>query len=216
MVANFFSPTPSLKICGVTTGSDAFQLADLGVSALGFNFWPSSKRYLPPEKAAQISPKVAGRILRVGVFVNNSRPLAADLIEECLIDVVQLHGDETEEDIHFFLDQNIPVIRAVSATHLPTFPLPQKNFALLIDTPAGSDYGGTGKTFDWSLARSFIEKNPTIPVILAGGLTPDNAAEALAAVSPAALDIASGAELSPGHKDFDKVRSLLTTLAPSS
>ncbi|MFT6378790.1 MAG: phosphoribosylanthranilate isomerase [Akkermansiaceae bacterium] len=209
MLSTFFSSTPSLKICGVTTKSDALQLASLNVSALGLNFWPQSKRYCSPQKASHISPPVAGDILRIGVFVNNSRPLAADLIDECLIDVVQLHGDETLEDISYFLDQNIPVIRAVSATKLPDYPLPAKNFALLIDTPAGPDYGGTGKTFDWSLATDFKKANPQIPLILAGGLTPQNAADALQAVHPAALDIASGAEISPGHKDFEKIRSLL-------
>lgn len=216
MLADFFSSTPSLKICGVTTLEDAATLAELHVSALGFNFWPSSKRYCSPKKASTIASHVAGDILRVGVFVNNSRPLAADLIDECLIDVVQLHGDETLDDISYFLDQNIPVIRAVSATNLPDYPLPEKNFALLIDTPAGTDYGGTGKTFDWSLAADFKKANPQIPLILAGGLNPTNAAEALAAIHPAALDIASGAELFPGHKDFDKVRSLLATLAQNS
>jgi len=212
MLDEFFSPQPSLKICGVTHLDDAIKLTELGVSAMGINFWPPSKRYCSPKHASTIASHIAGDILRVGVFVNNSRPLAADLIDECLIDVVQLHGDETLEDIHFFLDQNIPVIRAVSALHLPDYELPEKNFALLIDTPAGSDYGGTGKTFDWSLARDFAKSNPQIPLILAGGITPDNAAAASQAVLPAALDVASGAELSPGLKDFDKVRAILASL----
>ena len=216
MSPNFFAPSPSLKICGVTTKHDALQLAELKVSALGLNFWPQSKRYCSPELAAQISPSVSGQILRVGLFVNNARPLGKNLYQKGLIDIVQLHGDETLEDITFFLDQKIPVIRAVSATNLPSYPLPAKNFALLIDTPAGKDYGGTGKTFDWSLAADFQKANPQIPLILAGGLTPDNTAEALAALSPAAPDIASGAELSPGLKDFDKVKSLLATIAQNS
>jgi phosphoribosylanthranilate isomerase len=213
MLEQFFSPKPSLKICGVTTLDDATRLTDLRVSALGINFWPQSKRYCSPKDASTFASHLAGDILRVGVFVNNSRPLAADLIDECLIDVVQLHGNETLEDIHFFLDQNIPVIRAVSALHLPDYELPKKNFALLIDTPAGSDYGGTGKTFDWSLAHDFAKSNPQIPLILAGGITPDNAAAAIQAVLPAALDVASGAELSPGLKDFDKVRAILASLS---
>lgn len=212
MVPDFFSSETSLKICGVTTLEDATRLVELGVTAVGFNFWPQSKRYCSTKDASLIASHIAGDIVRVGVFVNNSRPLAADLIDECLIDAVQLHGDETLEDIQYFLERNIPVIRAVSATNLPDYEIPAKNFALLIDTPAGKDYGGTGKTFDWSLARDFIEKNPSTPVILAGGLTPDNAAEALAAVHPAALDVASGAEISPGIKDFDKVEALLSVL----
>lgn len=217
MFSEFVSPDhSSLKICGVTTRHDALQLADLGVSALGFNFWPESKRYCTPERASLISSHIGGRILRVGVFVNNSRPLAADLVDDCVIDVVQLHGDEGEDDIAFFLSQKIPVIRAVSATALPAYPLPSKNFALLIDTPAGQEYGGTGKTFDWSLARDYALAHPQVPLILAGGITPENASEALDALQPSrpvALDVASGAELSPGIKDFAKVKDLLATLA---
>ena len=212
MLPEFFSSKPSLKICGVTTLADATHLAELGVSALGINFWPPSKRYCSPKKASTIVSHVAGDILRVGVFVNNSRPLALDLFDECLIDVVQLHGDETADDIRHFLDKGIPVIRAVSAENLPTAELPSENFALLIDTPAGKDYGGTGKTFDWTLAKDFIASHPGLPVILAGGLTTKNSVEAIEAVQPTAIDIASGAESSPGIKDSTKVRALLDCL----
>lgn len=213
MLDDFFSSIPSLKICGVTTLGDAKRLAELKVAALGLNFWPSSKRYCSPENASTIASHVAGDILRVGVFVNNSLPLAIELIDECLIDIVQLHGDETAEEVNFFIDQGIPVIRAVSADKLPDYELPSHNFALLIDTPAGKDYGGTGKTFDWSIAGKFVQKNPKVPTLLAGGINPANAAEALAAVKPAALDIASGAESSPGIKDFKKVQALMQTLS---
>ena len=213
MLDDFFSSIPSLKICGVTRLADAERLAKLKVAALGLNFWPSSKRYCSPENASTISSHVAGDILRVGVFVNNSLPLAIELIDECLIDIVQLHGDETEEDILFFIEQGIPVIKAVSADKLPNYKLPCRNFALLIDTPAGKDYGGTGKTFDWSIAGDFVQNYPKIPTLLAGGINPTNAAEALAKVKPAALDIASGAESSPGNKDFGKIQALMKTIS---
>ncbi|MDA7882101.1 phosphoribosylanthranilate isomerase [Akkermansiaceae bacterium] len=213
MHSEFFAPKTSLKICGVTSLEDAQALADLKIGALGINFWPPSKRYCSPEVARTFSPQIKGRILRVGVFVNNALLLAEELFKEDLIDVVQLHGDETREDIDYFLSQNIPVIRAVSATNLPNDLPRDSNFALLIDTPAGKDYGGTGKTFDWSLARDFITAHPGLPVILAGGLTPDNAADALTSVNPAALDVASGAELNPGIKDLDKVTSFLSLLS---
>ena len=213
MIDEFFSSIPSLKICGVTTLRDAERLAKLKVAALGLNFWPSSKRYCSPENASTIASHVAGDILRVGVFVNNSLPLAIELIDECLIDIVQLHGDEVIEDIQFFIDQGIPVIKAVSADKLPNHELPSHDFALLIDTPAGKDYGGTGKTFDWSIAEEFVQKHPKIPTLLAGGINPLNAGKALAAVKPAALDIASGAESSPGIKDFEKVQALMQTLS---
>ncbi|MDB4618292.1 phosphoribosylanthranilate isomerase [Akkermansiaceae bacterium] len=206
----FLSPTfTSVKICGITRGADADLLANLGVDALGVNFWPQSRRYCDPEMAKPFLHEVAGRILRVGVFVNNSRPLGEELFRNSLIDVVQLHGDETSEDIQHFLEQGIPVIRAVSAENLPQHDLPKENFALLIDTPAGKEYGGTGRTFDWSIARTFREEHPDIPIILAGGLTPENAEEAIKQVQPVAIDVASGAEESPGIKDSKKVRAFL-------
>lgn len=213
MLAQFLSPEPSLKICGVTTADDARMLVDLGVHALGINFWPKSKRYCAPETARKFSRPLSGQILRVGVFVNNGEELAEELIQNDIIDVVQLHGDESLDTVHNFLKKDIPVIRAVSALNLPVDSLPESNFGLLIDTPAGKDYGGTGKTFDWTIARDFSSTHPSVPVILAGGLTPENAGEALSTVKPAALDVASGAETSPGHKDFEKVRSLLTNLS---
>jgi len=160
----------------------------------------------------KILAPVKGRILRVGVFVNNSIAIADGLLERDLIDAVQLHGDEGMDEITYFLNRGIPVIRAVSADHLPDYELPRENFALLIDTPAGKDYGGTGRSFDWSIAKKFIAENPEVPVILAGGLNPGNATDAIEAVQPAAIDIASGAESAPGIKDSTKVRSLLDAL----
>jgi len=212
LLERFFSPAPSLKICGVTSLNDAQELARLRVHALGINFWPPSKRYCSPDSAMEFARAVKDDILRVGVFVNNAREVAEELVADDLIDVIQLHGDESSSEIDHFLNKGIPVIRAVSASKLPDFPIPTQNFALLIDTPAGKDYGGTGKTFDWSIARDFAEKHPEVPLLLAGGLTPENAADALEQVSPAALDIASGAEISPGIKDFEKVRSLLSSV----
>jgi len=209
MRSQFFSAKPSLKICGVTTKEDALSLVEMGVDALGFNFWPKSKRYCSPDAVEKIAPPLSGKILRVGVFVNNARDLAQELFQKDLIDVIQLHGDESIDEVEHFLSLNIPVIRALSALNLPQNPLPQSNFALLIDTPAGQDYGGTGKTFDWSLAQDFSLSHPETPIILAGGITPENAERALLETHPIALDVASGAEISPGIKDLKKVRSLM-------
>lgn len=212
MHQDFYSPKTSVKICGITSASDADLLANLGVDALGINFWPRSSRYCSADVAESFLPSLKGRILRVGVFVNNSRPLADELIAKDLIDVVQLHGDETLADIHYFLEKRVPVIRAVSAEALPDYHIPEENFALLIDTPAGTDYGGTGRTFDWSIAQKYIETYPEVSVILAGGINPENAEAAIEQVKPAAIDIASGAEESPGIKDSMKVRALLEAL----
>ena len=212
MHQDFFSPQTSLKICGITCAHDAEFLAKLGVGALGINFWPPSRRYCSPEMAEHFLPSLKGQILRVGVFVNNARPLADELIKKELIVVVQLHGDETPEVILHFLGKGIPVIRAVSAEALPDYDTPKEGFALLIDTPAGAEYGGTGRTFDWTIAQKYIEDHPDIPIILAGGISPENAETAIEQVKPAAIDVASGAEQAPGIKDHKKVRSLLEAL----
>lgn len=200
----------SLKICGVTLAADAERLADLGVDALGANFWPQSKRYLAPERADFLRA-LAGRILRVGVFVNAGSELPLRLVAEGLIDAVQLHGDETPEDVRPFSAAGIPVLKALGIRG-PDDLARARDFGaagILLDAHAPGVYGGTGQTIDWELARSFRAANPDLPLILAGGITSENAAAAIAAVHPAALDIASGAESSPGVKDFAKVASLL-------
>lgn len=186
-----------------------------GVHAVGFNFWPHSKRYLPRQDARSFSPDFAGQILRVGVFVNEDPADAISLVQEGLIDVVQFHGEEDQKDVECLITAGVPVIKAVGADHLPQWPMFSGNFALLIDTPAGRDFGGTGKTFDWSIARQFRQEHPEIPLLLAGGLNPDNATAALAAVSPCVLDVASGAESAPGVKDQEKVRLLQASVAGS-
>ncbi|MEK7950007.1 phosphoribosylanthranilate isomerase [Luteolibacter soli] len=207
----FLSPSPtSLKICGVTLADDALRLVELGVDALGANFWPHSKRYLAPERAGFLK-EFEGRILRVGVFVNADLKLPAKLVREGLIDVVQLHGDETPDDVVRLKEAGIPVIKALGVRALADLQRAHEFQAdsILLDAHAPGVYGGTGETIDWTLARRFVEENPGLPVILAGGITPDNVAAAIAAVRPAALDVASGAEESPGIKDFAKVEALL-------
>jgi phosphoribosylanthranilate isomerase len=207
----FLSPAPtSLKICGVTLADDAMRLVELGVDALGANFWPQSKRYLAPERAGFLK-ELEGLILRVGVFVNPDLKLPARLIREGLIDVVQLHGDETPDEVALLKEAGIPVIKALGVRAVSDLQRAHEfgADAILLDAHAPGVYGGTGETIDWSLARRFVEENPELPMILAGGITPDNAAAAIHAVRPAALDVASGAEQSPGLKDFDKVEALL-------
>ena len=209
--ARFLSPDrTSLKICGVTLATDAERLAELGVDALGANFWPKSKRYLAPERAGFLKD-LDGRILRVGVFVNPDLKLCARLVREGLIDVIQLHGDETPDDVAMLKEAGIAVIKALGVRAVGDLQRAHEfgADAILLDAHAPGVYGGTGETIDWSLARRFVEENPELPVILAGGITPDNAAAAIAAVRPAALDVASGAEESPGVKDFAKVEALL-------
>lgn len=209
--ASFLAPhRPSLKICGVTLATDAERLAELGVDALGANFWPKSKRYLDPELAGFLRD-LEGRILRVGVFVNAGPDLPRQLFDDGLIDVIQLHGDETPADARTFAEAGIPFLKALGVRGVDALEAARdfRASGILLDAHAPGVYGGTGQTIDWSLARTFVEQHPDLPLILAGGITADNAAAAIEAVRPAALDIASGAESSPGVKDFDKVAALL-------
>jgi len=215
LLEQFLEPSrPALKICGVTTRADAESLVALGVEAIGANFWPPSKRHLAPQSAGWLRD-LAGRILRVGVFVNQEPDLPLRLFDEGLIDVVQLHGDESPDDARVFRDMGVPFIKAIGVkgrdglAHASDFGAS----AILLDAHAPGVYGGTGETFDWNAALAFKESQPALPLILAGGITPQNAAAAVAAGNPAALDVASGAELSPGVKDFKKVAALLAALA---
>ncbi len=210
----FLDPTTvSLKICGVTTHDDANQLVKMGVDALGVNFWPLSKRYLPPSEATWLRD-MAGEILRVGVFVNEDPELPLRLVRDGYLDVVQLHGDETPADAAPFREAEIPFIKAIGVKTLADLRR-ATDFgasAILLDAHAPGIYGGTGEVFDWEVASDFRRMNPSLPVLLAGGIVPENAGLAAMSVQPAALDIASGAEISPGIKDFQKVAAFLTAL----
>lgn len=212
---SLFDPSKtSLKICGVTLPEDAEQLISLGVHAMGINFWPHSKRYLPLTSAAPILDTCRGKITRVGVFVNADPSLPRQLLEQDLIDIAQFHGDETPEYCAPFAMDSLPFIKAIGVKNKDSLENigDYQASAILLDTPAPGTYGGTGETFDWNHARDFIAAHPDIPVLLAGGITPQNAAQAIAEVHPAALDIASGAESSPGIKDMTKVKALMASL----
>ncbi|MGD7653047.1 MAG: phosphoribosylanthranilate isomerase [Verrucomicrobiales bacterium] len=212
-LAQFLDPANvSLKICGVTLPDDAHQLIEHKVDALGVNFWPQSKRHLPWENAGWLR-QLKGRILRVGVFVNQP-VLPAELYGQDLIDVVQLHGDESPEEAAIYRNNGIPFIKAIGVNTIADLER-AADFgasAILLDAPAPGTYGGTGHTFDWTQAIRFKQQHPDIPVILAGGIGPGNAVMAVHTVRPAALDVASGAEFEPGIKDIDKVTAIQAAL----
>lgn len=214
LLENFLDPTTvSLKICGVTTSGEAIRLAEMQVDALGVNFWPKSKRYHAVEEATWLLA-LAGKILRVGVFVNQAPELPLRLVREGFLDMIQLHGDETPEDAAAYRDAEVPFIKAIgvktpadlkSALHYGAA-------GILLDAHAPGIYGGTGEVFDWEVASEFRRQHPELPILLAGGIVPENAGLAAMSVKPAALDIASGAEISPGIKDFKKIAAFLTAL----
>lgn len=214
LLEHFLDPTAvALKICGVTRRDDAERLVAMRVDALGVNFWPKSKRHLAPQ-AAEWLLEMAGKILRVGVFVNENPELPLRLFGEGYLDAIQLHGDETPEDAAVFRDAGVPFIKAIGVKTRADLQR-AADFgadAILLDAHAPGIYGGTGEVFDWEVASGFRREHPELPVILAGGIVPENAALAAMSVQPQALDIASGAEISPGIKDFDKVAALLKAL----
>ncbi len=186
-----------IKICGITRAEDALEAVRLGADALGFNFWPGSKRFLPPARAREIIRALPPMVTCYGVFVDPSHEEAASAAALSGIQVIQLHGDEPAALCRSF---QLPVVKGIrvagpeSLAALDAYPGVR---GFLLDA-ASAGYGGSGKTFDWALARQAAAR---ATVLLAGGLTPANVAEAVRAVRPFAVDVASGVESSPGVKD---------------
>ena len=189
-----------VKICGITRAEDALAAVRLGADAVGFNFWPGSKRYLPPAAARAIATRLPPFVTIVGVFVNQPEAEVLGIAEEAGLQVLQLHGDEPPD---LCARLPLPVVKAIHVDAVKTLSklLSYEVSAFLLDTPSRG-HGGTGLPFDWSLAEGVSE---VAPVILAGGLDPENVAEAIRTVRPYAVDVASGVESSPGVKDVARM-----------
>ena len=185
-----------IKICGITRAEDALEAVRLGADALGFNFFRASKRYISPAAAAGIVARLRPFVTTVGVFVNQPEAELRAIAAESGIQVFQLHGDEPPD---LCARLPLPVVKAIAVDQVKTLSslLSYEVSAFLLDTPSRG-FGGSGVPFDWSLAEGVSE---VAPVILAGGLTPENVAEAIRAVHPYAVDVASGVESAPGEKD---------------
>ncbi|MGJ8655552.1 MAG: phosphoribosylanthranilate isomerase [Akkermansiaceae bacterium] len=201
-----------LKICGVTTTEDAHNLVDIGVHALGVNFWNKSKRYINPQKARPFLDSVQGKIQRIGVFVDEDISTVKQIMQDGLIDAAQLHGNENIAYCEELINSNLNFIKVIrvqpedNTIHTPE----SAGNQILLDTYV-SGYGGAGKRFDWNLASNYIKHHPDFKVIIAGGITTQNIAEA-ASINPYMIDVASGAEISPGIKNMDKVKTMLNLL----
>ncbi len=198
-----------VKICGVTNWADAQLAVDLGVGALGFNFYPASPRSVSPAGAWDIIRRLPPFVTAVGVFVNWPADVVAALASALRLDAVQLHGQETP-DVALTLGKTRKVIKAFAVG--PEFRLPQlKRYpaasAFLLDGFQSGLHGGTGRTADWSIAR---KANRYGRVILAGGIKPSNVAQAIAEAQPYAVDVASGVETSPGKKNPAALRELMS------
>ncbi len=193
------------KICGITRLEDALHAASCGVDALGFVFYDKSPRYIAPDAAARIIAQLPPFVSAVGLFVNETPELIRSTADLCALDLIQLHGDETPEHCHLPPYRVVKALRVKDASSLAQAESYPVN-ALLLDAWSPAAYGGTGERFNWELAREMAAKKP---VILAGGLCPENVAEAVSAVAPYALDVSSGVESSPGIKDPQRVQAFI-------
>ena len=200
----------NIKICGLTSLDDALAAIDAGADALGFNFYPDSPRYILPAVCANIQSGLRNRhavVLTVGVFVNAPPAFVAEVLDTCDLDLAQLSGDEPPEVMARLIGRAYKAIRPRTldeAEHAADeyAPLATNRPALLVDAAQVGMYGGTGQRADWSIARRLSAAHS---VLLAGGLRPDNVAEAIRQVDPWGVDVASGVESSPGKKDTHKM-----------
>jgi len=187
-----------IKICGVTQAVDAIAAVEAGADALGFMFFKESKRHIPPEAARTIIAQLPPFIAKVGVFVNPSREEVRHAIEVTGIDTLQFHGEESPETCRGFGLKTIKAFRVQGKDMLALMPRYDVD-AWLLDSFVTGQRGGTGTTFNWDLAVHACSLGT--PVILAGGLNPENISRAVAQVQPFGVDVSSGVESAPGKKD---------------
>jgi phosphoribosylanthranilate isomerase len=195
-----------VKICGIANRDDALAVAALKPDAMGFVFWQKSKRYAKPSVVGQWTAALPASILKVGVFVDAPPREVRNAVLAAGLDVAQLHGSENLPD---YAGLGFKVWRVVrpgkdAAALADAWPVD----ALLVDTYSPEAPGGTGQVGDWDAARAFVAASRH-RVLLAGGLKPDNVAEAIRAVQPWGVDVSSGVEERPGKKDLDKVREFI-------
>jgi phosphoribosylanthranilate isomerase len=195
------APVPKIKFCGIATLEDAERAVSAGAWAIGLVFWPGSPRRCEPAVAAEIGAALKRRAEVVGVFVNPTRDELIQTAEAAGLTMLQLHGDEgpsfCAEAARRTGCKIIKAARVRSGAEIQALSAFHTDYHLLDSHRVGQP-GGTGETFAWDLARAHGAR---VPLILSGGLTPDNVAEAIAAVRPFAVDVASGTESRPGRKD---------------
>jgi indole-3-glycerol phosphate synthase/phosphoribosylanthranilate isomerase len=198
----------AVKVCGITTVEDGLAAARLGVDAVGLVFWPRSPRWVDRDKARQISRALPPFVVRVGVFVDAAPDVLARTAEEVGLDVLQLHGRESPEDVARLPRRAIKAV-SVGEGFRPQDALRYEGHAagILLDTKANGLPGGTGQVFDWALAREVRERASFLA--LAGGLTAENVHVALTSLRPDLVDVSSGVESSPGRKDVEKMRAFV-------
>ena len=193
-----------IKICGITEVQDAREISETGVNALGFIFYPKSKRYITPENANKIIKELPPFITTVGVFVNEKKDDVVNILHKCPVDVLQFHGDESPEYCAQFNKRIIKAFRIKELSDLNSLSRYSMVSAYLLDTYSPGIIGGTGQVFNWEIA---VEAKKTGRIILAGGLSPENVEEAIKVVTPYGIDVSSSIEGNKkGEKDHRKMK----------
>ena len=196
-----------VKICGITDFEDARDAALLGADAIGLNFYSSSPRYIDPSRASKIIEKLPPFVSAVGVFVNHPDPQnLEDFALSLGLQAVQLHGNETPD--YCSMIQRVKVIKAfrVDSKFRVDMLRAHGSGSFLLDACSADQLGGTGQIFDWNLV---FGANAFGSIIIAGGLTPENASQVVSTLHPFGVDVASGVESRPGKKDYEKMRRFI-------
>ena len=203
-----------VKICGIKTLEDALAAIDAGADYLGFNFYRRSVRFVEKQACGEITAvlkKEYPHIWRVGVFVNSPVEEVKDILEICSLDWAQLHGDETVEMLNALDGKAFKAFRGIPES-IDGFARSESP-AFLLDASVKGVYGGSGVTADWNGAAELAKK---YPLLLAGGLTSENVAEAVRKVKPWGVDVASGVESAPGEKDPSQMKAFVRAVREAS
>ena len=230
-MSHYDKPMIKIKICGIKTVDDALAAIDSGADYLGFNFYPKSVRFIEKKQCLGITSLLKRehpQIKLVGVFVNSSREDVNEILNTCSLDLAQLHGDETPDMVKSFNGKAFKAIRLSVSESADTSIHPflksvresvhlfakqsVDHPAFLVDSSVKDIYGGSGITADWNGAAALAKK---YPFLLAGGLTPENVAEAVRQVGPWGVDVASGVESAPGEKDAGKMKAFVQAVRNS-
>lgn len=203
-----------VKICGITTLADALVAIHCGVDALGFILFPGSKRFVDPRIASDWMINLPAEVAKIAVMVN---PTLEDVLQIAglpFIDAVQLHGHESPEFCRRVAENGIRFVKAIPVGGLaPLAEVPHFfTDTVLLDSSSRRGFGGTGETFPWTTGRRFVEEHHHLRVIVAGGLTPDNVAEAVRTMRPFAVDVTTGVESTAGRKEPSRVRDFIAAV----
>ena len=203
------NPAIKVKICGITNAADAQTAVSAGADALGFIFYSKSPRFVEPKMAKHIISELPPFVLPIGVFVNEEQKTVREIMKDCGLAFAQLHGDEPPA---YCESLERPILRGIRLRDRGSF-LAMAEYrgragvrGFVVDAFSESDYGGSGKTADWDLAA---EAAKSAPILLAGGLKPENVREAIQKVKPYGVDVSSGVEACPGKKDPAKIHAFV-------